>query len=216
MIPQSLINQIICDDCLNILPQLSDQSISLIFADPPFNNGTIYNSYKDDKSSDDYLNWCRKWFKECRRVAQRVIITPGHGNFWMWGNQIEKPWGVGAWYKPGNPSSSILGWCCWEPWLYYCTDYKALGGPDTVRVSVTRQLDTGDHPCPKPLELLNFLIKKTTDKDGIVLDPFAGSGTTCLAAKMLGRKFIGIEMDASYVQLIKRRLTDDVDIFSNE
>ena len=207
------LNQVCNADCIEFMKQLPDRCVRLCFCDPPYNNNTLYNSYQDNKTPEEYLQWCKDWFAQCRRIADRVIVTPGHGNFWMWGNQIEKPWGVGAWYKPGNPASSVLGWCCWEPWLYYCHDYKALGGEDTIRATVSRQKGVGSHPCPKSLQLLLELIKKTTKEGEIVLDPFAGSGTTLLAAKILKRRFIGIEIDPSYVDSTRQRLADDVDLF---
>ena len=208
----NFINKIICGDCVKILRSMTDSSIELIFADPPYNNGMKYAFYDDNKSLQEYKDWCREWFLECRRVSNKVIITPGHGNIWMWG-EIEKPFGIGSWFKPGNPASSVLGWCCWEPWMYYSNDRKILGGPDSFRIPVTKQKDTGDHPCPKPLALLMKLIEKTTQKNDIVLDPFVGSGTTCLAAKLLERSYIGIDIDKSYVDHTIRRLDSSIDIF---
>ena len=211
---EDFIGKIVCDDCLRVLTKMEDDSVELAFSDPPYNNGTSYPSYDDNRPRDEYKEWCRSWFTECRRVAKKVIITPGHGNLWMWG-EIEKPWGVGCWYKPGNIASSVLGWCCWEPWLYYAKKQGILGGPDTIRVTVTNQSDVGIHPCPKPLKLLQELIKKATKEDDIVLDPFCGSGTTCLAAYTLKRRFVGIELDPSFAEHSRRRLThpDSEDIF---
>lgn len=62
------------------------------------------------------------------------------------------------------------------------------------------------HEAQKPLELIEFLIKLTTRENQIVLDPFCGSGTTCLASKNLGRNFIGIEINPGYVSLANQRL----------
>jgi len=62
------------------------------------------------------------------------------------------------------------------------------------------------HPTQKPLELCKWLIATYTNPDDIVLDSCAGSGTTLLAAQLLGRGFIGIESDESYVEIIKGRL----------
>ena len=213
---EEITNTIICEDCLKILPQLPDQSIKLIFCDMPYNNNCSYDLYEDNLSKGDYKEWCKKWFLECRRVAKRVIITPGHGNLWMWG-EIEKPFGVGAWYKPGNPASSVLGWCTWEPWLFYSTDRKILGGPDTIRATVTKQKGVGDHPCPKPLDLIEQLIKKTTKENDIVLDPFNGSGTTCLAALKNNRKYIGVDISENYCNIARERcknfLDKNIDLF---
>ena len=215
---EQYINQVICADCLPILRDLPDDCVKLVFADPPYNFGVPYKSYDDNQDPVYYEEWCKSWFIECRRIAQRVIITPGHGNLWMWG-RIEKPWGVGCWYKPGNPASSVLGWCCWEPWLYWCKDYKYLGGPDVIRATVTNQQDTGEHPCPKSLNLLLQLVEKATKPGDLVLDPFMGSGTTPVAAKRLGRRWIGIEMEMDYVKTAELRLKAldyVVDLFQGE
>ena len=53
------------------------------------------------------------------------------------------------------------------------------------------------HPTVKPVELMAYLIELGCPRGGVVLDPFVGSGTTCVAAKKLGRRFIGIEIDES-------------------
>ncbi len=63
-----------------------------------------------------------------------------------------------------------------------------------------------DHPTVKNLELMKYLIKLVTPKDGIVYDPFTGSGTTLLAAKFLDYDFIGVELDEKYVEISKKRL----------
>ncbi len=56
------------------------------------------------------------------------------------------------------------------------------------------------HPCQLPIHLLERIILMSTDKNDIVLDPFSGTGTTAIAAKRLNRNFIGIEIDADYVE----------------
>jgi len=59
----------------------------------------------------------------------------------------------------------------------------------------------------KPLKLLNYLCKLTaTPTGGIVLDPFAGSGTTCLAAMNTGRNFIGIDISSEYCEIARARI----------
>ena len=62
------------------------------------------------------------------------------------------------------------------------------------------------HPTLKPLSLMTYLIKMVTPKGGIVLDPFAGSGSTLVAAKQNGYQYIGIEMTAEYIPIIEARL----------
>jgi len=63
------------------------------------------------------------------------------------------------------------------------------------------------HPTVKPLKLMEYLIKMITPAGGVVLDPFAGSGTTGIAAKRLGYNYILIEKEAEYIEIIKARLS---------
>lgn len=63
-----------------------------------------------------------------------------------------------------------------------------------------------DHPTQKPLELCTRLLKACKQEDGYVLVPFAGSGSECVAAKMLGLPFLGIELNPDYVKLATQRL----------
>ena len=64
------------------------------------------------------------------------------------------------------------------------------------------------HPTVKPLELIEYLIKMVTPKGGLVLDPFAGSGTTLVSAKKNSFKFIGIELTSEYMPIIQSRLNN--------
>jgi site-specific DNA-methyltransferase (adenine-specific) len=64
-----------------------------------------------------------------------------------------------------------------------------------------------NHPTVKPIALMEYLIKKVTPKGGIVLDPFAGSGSTLVAAKQNGYKYIGIELTPEYIPIIEARLS---------
>jgi len=63
------------------------------------------------------------------------------------------------------------------------------------------------HEAQKPLSLLQFLIKLSTREGQIILDPFAGSGSTAAACRGLNRQFIGFEMNPDYVQIAKSRLS---------
>ena len=66
------------------------------------------------------------------------------------------------------------------------------------------------HPTVKPTELMKYLIKLVTPKDGVVLDPFMGSGSTGKAAKVLGYSFIGIEREEEYFKIAEKRITNAV------
>ena len=65
-----------------------------------------------------------------------------------------------------------------------------------------------EHPCQLPIHLLERLLLFSSDEGDIVLDPFMGTGTTAIAAKKLGRKFIGIDIDSKYVEITNKKLED--------
>lgn len=74
-----------------------------------------------------------------------------------------------------------------------------------ISVNTTKD-DSGYHPTQKPLNLMKLLIDLTTKKGQLVLDPFMGSGTTCIAAKELQRKYVGIEINKKYFKEARKRL----------
>lgn len=67
-----------------------------------------------------------------------------------------------------------------------------------------------NHPTIKPLDMIEKLIRNSTNEGDIVLDPFMGSGTTCVAAQNLNRKFIGIELDKNYYEIAKHRIEESI------
>ena len=66
-----------------------------------------------------------------------------------------------------------------------------------------------EHPTQKPLELMKWFITLHSEEGNIILDPFCGSGTTCVAAKQLGRKYIGIEISPEYCKIAEDRLRQE-------
>lgn len=64
------------------------------------------------------------------------------------------------------------------------------------------------HPCQMPEALLQRILRVSSNPGGLVLDPFAGSGTTLVAAKRLGRNYLGIELSPNYAEIIKERLSN--------
>ena len=72
------------------------------------------------------------------------------------------------------------------------------------------RVSTSLHPHTKPIDLIGTLIGHATKPGDVVLDPFLGSGTTAIAAKKLGRAFVGIECDERYIRIARQRLNIEV------
>jgi hypothetical protein len=109
-----------------------------------------------------------------------------------------------------------------------CYDLPARsGGEATDRVDGSAGLDSpragsgrnggarNHHPTVKPVELMRWLVRLVTPVNGIVLDPFLGSGTTGMAAVLEQRQFIGIEREAEYIEIAKRRIHQAAPLFAN-
>jgi site-specific DNA-methyltransferase (adenine-specific) len=75
---------------------------------------------------------------------------------------------------------------------------------DIHRVKHNKYRD--EHPCQLPIHLLERIILMSSDEGDVVLDPFSGTGTTAIAAKRLGRNYIGIELDSEYVRISQNKL----------
>ena len=98
----------------------------------------------------------------------------------------------------------------------YFYDVSAVKGPNSRRLRTMWDINTeprrrqaggiDDHPAVMPMALARRCIRITSRPGDVVLDPYAGSGTTLLAAEELGRKWVGIELKPEYVDLIERRL----------
>ena len=190
-------------DALELLPLLGE-GVDLVLTDPPYNVGL---DYCGGDARPDYEAWCRRWFALCPRP---LVFTPGLVNLPMW-CRIGRPTWIAAWVKPNQCSRSALGGACtWEPVLFYGRLRKPLPQDTWSDAILTRQSDTGDHPCPKDRRAWRRLLARISEPGDLVLDPFAGSGTTLVVAKELGRRAIGIELEESYCETAALRLAQGV------
>ena len=82
-----------------------------------------------------------------------------------------------------------------KPYKHDCYLHKKIG-----------QEDGGNHPTVKPLDIIRDLVSRV---EGIILDPFLGSGTTAVACKQLNKDFIGIEINKDYVNIANKRLKQE-------
>jgi site-specific DNA-methyltransferase (adenine-specific) len=83
------------------------------------------------------------------------------------------------------------------------------------KASAEERGEGNDHPTVKPSGLLCWLIRLVTPPGGTVLDPFVGSGSTGIAAEMMQRPFIGIELKPEYLEIAERRLRDRAGLFGD-
>ena len=86
-------------------------------------------------------------------------------------------------------------------------DMSGMKYPKSIQTFPKHSSQCGLHPTQKPLELMRYLIRTYTNPGDVVLDPCCGSGTTCLAAMLEGRKSIGIEKDEQYAQIAINRIS---------
>lgn len=111
------------------------------------------------------------------------------------------------WFKGDDPGMGDLKF----PWgksdeeIYVLgTGFQGKRGPNVLRCNKQSVSNRDDHPTPKPVALMEALI--TRSPPGVIADPFAGSGSTLVAAKALGRKAIGVEVEERYCEIIANRL----------
>jgi site-specific DNA-methyltransferase (adenine-specific) len=205
--PDTLIN----GDCLTILPQLPAASAGFILTDPPYI--TRYRS-KDGRTiaNDDNDAWLNPAFAELHRVlapdsfcvsfygwphADRFLIAFRKAGF--------RPVGHLTFPKRYTSSRGFLR--CQHENAYLL----AKGRPKEPEYAIGDVIDwtySGNklHPTQKPLPCLLPFIETFSAPGDLVLDPFAGSGSTLLAARTLGRRYLGIELDAGYHAIAQRRL----------
>jgi len=115
-------------------------------------------------------------------------------------------------------AANIRGWRFWQVderiyWLYKPKDKNIVGeelqSKHALLTSIwrIRPENRNFHPAPFPIELPTRIISSILDdKKGIVIDPYCGSGTTLVAAKILGHKYIGIDISEEYIEIAKSRL----------
>lgn len=119
-----------------------------------------------------------------------------------------KPDDMGCVYCPSGAGRSRWGFLCFNPILFYGA--RAKQHPVPTSISSFATADAVDHPCPKPLAWMRWLVDLSTRPDEVVLDPFAGSGTTLRAAKDLGLRSIGVEREERYCEVVATRCAQEV------
>jgi len=204
------INKIYHGDCLEVMKDIPDKSIDLVLTDPPYNVGVKYENYNDSLEYNDYKVFSTKWLNECKRISKTILFSCGVVNLPMW-YEIEKPYWLYMWFKNNqNSPSRIGGFNIYEPFLIYNKPYKRIG-QDGFNMPISLQKECTFHPVPKFLKAWKYIIDKFSNENDLVLDCFAGSGTTGIACLELKRNYILIEKEKKYYDLINQRIKDYTD-----
>ena len=137
-----------------------------------------------------------------------MAIMPGVWNLGVMPQRLGPQsyrWMLAAYLSNGMTKGAV-GFGNWIPALLYSREgvslYKQDGDCKSFTVGVN---DKPDHPSPKPYRVMTWIVDRMPE--GVILDPFMGSGTTLSAAKRLGRKAIGIEREEKYCEIAARRLS---------
>jgi len=202
---EDMINKVHCADCLEFMRQIPDKSIDLIVTDPPYGIGAgmekEHNGWKDYGYNTWDLNKPSKnVFNEILRISKEQIIWGG--NYFI--DYLYPSMGWIVWDKGQRDFSLADGELAW-------TSYQKALRIFTVHRANALQ-DGKEHPTQKSLEVIKRCIlyaDRGNKENDLILDPFLGSGTTAVAAKELGRRFIGIEISEKYCEIARQRLRQE-------
>lgn len=197
-------------DCREILPTLPP--VDLVLTDPPYGVGIEYASYVD--TEENWFALMNDVIPMLRRVAKMVIFPSCQIKRLGWFYRNHAPDWIIAWHKGSPGHASAIGFNDWEPLLVYGRTHR-LSMHDFLSVTNNEKMGAYGHPCPKPLRWATWLMSRACPTDGTVIEPFLGSGTTLRAAKDLGRKAIGIDIEEKYCEIAAKRLSQEVFNFSD-
>lgn len=209
--------EIIHGDCLDVMRGMPDASVDLVLTDIPYGEVNRDSSGLRvlDKGAADVLTFdLGDFVSECVRLCRGTFyvfcgieqVSPLARLFTDHGMTIRS----GIWRKI-NPSP-MNGEYLWLSGIEHCIFARRSGASFNERCkSAVWDAPIGSskrHPTEKPLSLFTRLLLASSNTGDVVLDPCMGSGTTGEACARHGRRFIGVERDASYVEMARRRIDD--------
>lgn len=211
-------------DCREILPTLDRHSVDAIITDPPFfMPASHYQSRIGWQRTNGDLSILATFWDVNVNAMMPTLKTTGQlltfcngdsfpvfhsaifGRFSLISSLIwdKGTVGMGRVWRHQHELMILGRWQdSWDP-----DDGKLR--PDVIRCPATPSAER-DHPVEKPVALLRALVEGLAPANGFILDPFMGSGTTLRAAKDLGRKAIGIEIEEKYCEIAAKRLGQEV------
>ena len=218
--PENLNQKIILGDSIEVLPTLEKKSFDLLLSDPPYGMDFKSGWNNKEKIQNDKIIDTITLFENVLKESLPLLKDDAH--FYLFGNInfigdirpiIEKYlnlkniliWdrkviGMGDLKSYGNSYDVI--------YFGYNKVWKDLNGTRDRDLLSYSRIDPAKniHPTEKPLDILEYLIKKSSNENDKILEPFAGGGSTLLACKKLNRFATGVEIEEEYYNLIKNRI----------
>jgi len=205
-------NRIIQGDCIEVMKQFPNNCVDLIITDPPYGDNAVYGFYnKTIKNNENPLINCLA-LVECYRVLRRnrsmYIFTNWkhypfltefiirYTKFRIKHLVIWKKHNFGMGWAFRHQYELILVLEKGKP-KYNLTDFS------DVQTASHINHNARTHPHEKPVDLIEKMVKHSSCEGQLILDPFAGSGAVCKASKNLNRRWIGIELDERWVEVVK-------------
>lgn len=210
--------QLFLGDCQEVLPTLRAGSVEAVITDPPYglNLGSndkrqdathlgkkAYEGYED--SYDNFVTLIIPRLNQSIDIALRAAVFSGP-------HMVEqrKPVAIGGVFVPCATGRTPWGSKQFLPLLLYGHPAELVGCHRPTVLTSTEAAPKNGHPCAKPLAWMTWVVELASISSEVVLDPFMGSGTTGVAALRRGRRFVGIEKEASYFSIAKRRIEEEL------
>jgi site-specific DNA-methyltransferase (adenine-specific)/modification methylase len=200
---------------MEVMPTLG--KFDALITDPPYGvsggSGTLglaslktkYQSGFDD-TRENIMNYVVPLIITALSISKRGVLTPGTPCAFLY----PEPDDMGVIYQPATTGMNKWGRETTQPVLFYGKDPRAGLTIQPKHFQNTFQSDKNGHPCPKPIEVMNWMVSRGSLDGESILDPFMGSGTTGVAAIRLGRKFTGIEREPKYFDIACRQIEQAV------
>lgn len=222
-------NSIICGDAFEELPKIKSNSIDCILTDPPYNASNskleikdkLYKSINETWDKDFSLEWIYDVFRITKDNGTILVFCSYHllnsylniiDELVEYDIQLHQ---ILHYYKP-DAMYSIRPYYTFDVeyilWITKGNKYtfnKEFAKSSLLTYNVVRGAKRFNHPSPKPVDLIRKLILVHTNENDVILDAFAGTGSTCVAAKELNRNYLGIEIDPEYCDTINKRLQQE-------
>lgn len=212
-------------DCLELFPKLDNESIDLVVTDPPYlkdfqSNHRINKLERiaNDTETEENRELIVTSMNECYRVLKPntscYMFCDWH-NIEFFKTAFESIFTIKnllIWKKNNWTGGDLNGAFAhqYEMCLYGHKGRDKRRGSRLRDVLEYNRVVDDKHPNRKPVDLLSTLIRNSSDIGDLILDPFAGSGSTLIASRLEGRHFIGFELDKRYVDYTNYRLEHEL------